>query len=81
MWDIGLVVAIAALGPSWAVIAALPAAIYAGRKEPLRLAFEVSHVVIITYLAGIVFALTSTPLLLGSEASTPISSTVLLYPA
>lgn len=76
VWDIGLVIAIAAVGPTWAVVAALPAAIYAGRKELLRLVFEVSHVVVITYLAGIVFSLTSTPLLL---TQTSASTTHIVY--
>lgn len=76
VWDIGLVVSIAAVGPTWAAAAAVPVAIYAGRKEPLRLMFEVSHVVVITYLAGIVFSLTSTPLLL-MEASA--STTHIVY--
>jgi len=75
VWDIGLVVAIAALGPTWAAIAALPAAVYTGRKEPLRLTFEVSHLVTITYLAGMVFSLTSTPLLL-MQTGTPTASVV-----
>lgn len=71
VWDIGLTVAVVALGPTWASVAALPAALYAGRKEILRLVFEVSHVLVITYLAGIVFSLSSAPLLLDASASTP----------
>lgn len=71
VWDIGLVVAIVSLGPTWAMLTAIPAAIYTGRKEWTRLIFEISHIVIITYLAGTVFFLTSTPLLLGTNTSTP----------
>ena len=71
VWDIGLVAAIAAVGPIWAALAAIPAALYAGKNELLRLVFEVSHIVIITFLAGMVFSLTSEPLLLGADASTP----------
>lgn len=71
VWDIGLVAAIAAVGPTWAALAAIPAALYAGRNELLRLVFEVSHIVVITFLAGMVFSLTSEPLLLGADASTP----------
>lgn len=71
VWDIGLVIAIAAVGPTWAALAAIPAAVYAGRRELLRLVFEVSHIVVITFLAGMIFSLTSEPLLLGPDASTP----------
>lgn len=70
VWDIGLVVAIAAIGPTWAALAAIPAAVYAGRSELLRLVFEISHIVVITFLAGMIFSLTSEPLLLGADAST-----------
>ena len=68
-WDIGLVVAIAAVGPSWAAVVALPTAVYVGRRDLLRLTFEVGHSLTIVYLAGIVFSFTSTPLLLGTTAS------------
>src|SRR5918992_3167249 len=40
-WDIGLVVAIAAVGPAWAAAAALPAALFTGRGDWLRTGFEV----------------------------------------
>ena len=68
-WDIGLVVAIAAVGPTWAAVVALPTALYVGRRDLLRLIFEVGHSVTIVYLAGIVFSFASTPLLSGTTAS------------
>jgi len=69
-WDIGLILAVATLGPTWAAIAALPAALFTGRHDRLRAAFEVGHVVVVVYLAGLVFSFTSPPLLLGTSAST-----------
>ena len=76
VWDVGLVVAVAALGPTWAAIAALPSAFFVGRRDWLRTVFEISHNLIMVYLAGMVFSLaSSTPLLLG----TTISSAQLVY--
>lgn len=66
VWDVGLVIAIATLGPTWAAVAALPSAFFIGRKDWLRTAYEVGHNVTIVYLAGIVFSFVSTPLLSGS---------------
>ncbi len=68
-WDIGLIVAIATVGPTWAALAALPAALFAGRHDQLRAAFEVGHVVVVVYLSGVVFSFASSPLLLGTTAS------------
>jgi len=62
-WNVPLIVAIATLGPAWAALAALPAALFAGRRDPLRTVFEIGHSVTIVYLAGIVFSLASEPLL------------------
>ena len=70
VWDVGLVVAISTLGPTWAAVAALPSAFYVGRRDWLRTAYEVGHSVTIVYLAGVVFSLASTPLFLGPVAST-----------
>ncbi len=70
VWDVGLVCAIVALGPTWAALAALPSAFFVGRRVWLRTAYEVGHSVTIVYLAGIVFSFASTPLLLGTTAST-----------
>ena len=69
VWDVGLVVAIAALGPTWAAIVSLPAAFYSGRRDRLRTIFEVGHTFVIVYLAGIVFSFASTPLLEGTTES------------
>ena len=66
VWDVGLVCAIAALGPTWAAIAALPSAFFVGGRDWLRTAYEIGHSVTIVYLAGIVFSFASTPLLLGA---------------
>ena len=65
VWDVGLVVAIVALGPTWAAVAALPSAFVVGRRDWLRTAYEIGHSITIVYVAGIVFSFTSTPLLLG----------------
>ncbi len=69
-WDIALVVAVAALGPTWAAIAALPSAFYVGRRDWLRTAYEISHSITIVYLAGIVFSFASPPLLPGTTTPT-----------
>lgn len=66
---IALMVAVAALGPSWAALAAVPIALYVGRGSVLRTIYEVGHSVTIVYLAGIVFSFASVPLLVGSSAS------------
>jgi HD-GYP domain-containing protein (c-di-GMP phosphodiesterase class II) len=66
---IALVVAVAALGPTWAALAALPSAFYVGRGNLLRTIYEVGHSITIVYLGGIVFSFASAPLLLGSSAS------------
>ena len=65
-----MIVAVAAVGPTWAAIAALPAAFYAGRRDRLRTVFEVGHSVTIVYLAGIVFSLASSPVSDGITEST-----------
>jgi hypothetical protein len=66
---IALMVAVAALGPTWAALAALPSAFYVGRGNVLRTIYEVGHSITIVYLGGIVFSFASAPLLLGSSAS------------
>ncbi len=70
VWDVALTVAVVALGPTWAALAALPAAFFVGRRDWLRTAYEVGHSVTIVYLAGMVFSFASTPLLLGKSGST-----------
>jgi HD domain len=69
VWDVGLLFAIAALGPTWAAIAALPSALFVGRGNWLRTTYEIGHSITIVYLAGIVFSFASTPLLPGTTAS------------
>lgn len=66
---IALMVAVVALGPTWAALAALPSAFYVGRGNLLRTIYEVGHSITIVYLGGVVFSFASTPLLLGSSAS------------
>lgn len=69
VWDVGLILAVVTLGPACATIAALPSALYVGRRDWLRTAYEIGHSIIIVYLAGLVFSFASdTPLLLGSAA-------------
>lgn len=70
VWDIGLIAAIALLGPTWAAIAALPSAFFVGRRDWLRMTYEVGHSIVIVHLAGMAFLLVSTPLLLGTTATT-----------
>lgn len=71
-WDIALVVAVAVLGPTWAALAALPSALFVGRRDLLRTVYEVGHSVTIVYLAGLVFSFVSDPLLVGgSEGFAP----------
>jgi HD-GYP domain-containing protein (c-di-GMP phosphodiesterase class II) len=70
VWDVGLIVAVVALGPTWAAIAALPSAFVVGRRNWLRTVYEIGHSITIVYLAGIAFSFTSTPLLLGATAPT-----------
>jgi HD-GYP domain-containing protein (c-di-GMP phosphodiesterase class II) len=71
VWDVGLVVAVVALGPTWAAVAALPSTFVVGRRDWLRTAYEIGHSITIVYVAGIVFSFTSTtPLLLGANVPT-----------
>jgi hypothetical protein len=69
VWDMGLLVTVAALGPTWAALAAVPACLYTGGRDRLRVIFEVSHAVVIVYVAGLVFSLVSPPLLPELSAS------------
>ena len=77
-WDIGLVVGIAALGPTWTALAALPAALFVGRRDWLRVIFEISHGVIVIYLSSIVFSLSSVPLL-SRQAGVTVPVAQLVY--
>ena len=71
VWDIGLIAAIAVIGPTWAALAALPSVFYVGRKDWLRVAYELGHTLVIVYLAGVVFSFVSEPLLIGSPQPLP----------
>jgi HD-GYP domain-containing protein (c-di-GMP phosphodiesterase class II) len=62
-WDVGMILAIAILGPTWAALAAIPSAFFVGRRDWLRTAYEISHSTTIIFLAGIVFSFVSEPLL------------------
>jgi hypothetical protein len=71
VWDVGLVMAVVALGPTWAAVAALPSAFIVGKRDWLRTAYELGHSITIVYVAGIVFSFTSaTPLLLSVNVPT-----------
>jgi HD-GYP domain-containing protein (c-di-GMP phosphodiesterase class II) len=67
--DAGLIMAVVVLGPTWAAVAALPAALFTGRRDWLRVVYEMGHSTTIVYLAGVVFTFTSQPLLLGDPGS------------
>ena len=64
-WDVWLLLAVVALGPTWAALAAVPTAFVVGRRDWLRVAYDASQNVIIVHLAGAAFSLVSGPLLLS----------------
>jgi HD-GYP domain-containing protein (c-di-GMP phosphodiesterase class II) len=66
--NIPIIIAVAVMGPTWAALAVLPAALFLGRRDALRAVYEVGHYLIIVYLAGIVFSFVSPPLLLDKTA-------------
>ena len=63
-----LMVAAALLGPAWATLAAIPSALFVGRRDPLRTLYEVGHSVVMVFSAGMVFTLVSAPLLIDRSA-------------
>jgi predicted membrane protein len=67
VWNIPVVVAVVMLGPTWAALATIPAALYVGRGNPLRTIYELSHSIVIVYLAGIVYYFASQPLLVEDK--------------
>ena len=67
VWNIPVVVAVVMLGPTWAALATIPAALYVGGRNPLRTIYELSHGIVIVYLAGIVYFFASQPLLLDDS--------------
>ncbi len=68
--EIGLLASVVMLGPFWAAISALPYAVLGGKRDWLRTAYETSCVTVEVYLAGLVFAFASGPLVTGSPEST-----------
>jgi HD domain len=66
--SIPTIIAVAAMGPTWAALAALPTALFLGRRDVLRVLYEAGHYLIIIYLAGIVFSFAYQPLLLDKTA-------------
>ncbi|MEW6635863.1 MAG: HDOD domain-containing protein, partial [Actinomycetota bacterium] len=68
-WDIALIVAVAALGPVWAALAALPSAAFVGWRNPLRVVYEIGHSATIVFAAGVAFSFASEPLFIGSSSS------------
>ena len=71
-WDVWIVLAVVALGPTWAALAAVPTALFVGRRDWLRAAYDVSQNVITIHLAGAVFSLASGPLLLSRSADAAV---------
>src|SRR5215212_8598295 len=66
--DVALMIAVITLGPTWAALAAVPSALFVGKRDLLRTVYELGHNVTMVYLAGIVFSLVSAPVLTGSSA-------------
>jgi HD-GYP domain-containing protein (c-di-GMP phosphodiesterase class II) len=66
---LALMVAVAALGPTWAALAAIPSALFVGGRDLLRTVYEISHSVTFVFLAGMVFSLVSKPVLVNGSAS------------
>ena len=65
-WDIALVLTVAAVGPTWAALAAVPAVLFVGGGDRLRTAYEAGKSVATVYLAGIAFYSVSGPVLVDS---------------
>jgi HD-GYP domain-containing protein (c-di-GMP phosphodiesterase class II) len=66
---IALMIGVAALGPTWAALAALPSALFVGKGDLLRTVYEVGHSVTTVYLAGMAFSFVSEPLLIDDSAA------------
>ncbi len=66
-WTVWLVLAVVAVGPTWASLAALPTALFVGRRDWLRAVYDGGQNVIAVHLAGAVFSLASGPLLLAES--------------
>jgi HD-GYP domain-containing protein (c-di-GMP phosphodiesterase class II) len=70
--NISMIMAVAAMGPAWAALSVLPAALFVGRRDVLRTLYELGHSVTIVFLAGIAFSFVSEPLLL--DKSEPLAA-------
>lgn len=68
-WDVWLMLAVVALGPTWATLTAVPTALFVGRRDLLRTVYDASQNVITVHLAGSVFSLVSGPLLLSDRGN------------
>ena len=66
--NIPIIIGVVVMGPPWVALAIIPAALFVGRGDLQRTIFELAHSVTIVYLAGIVFAFASQPLLLDNSA-------------
>ncbi|MGH3144330.1 MAG: HD-GYP domain-containing protein [Rubrobacter sp.] len=78
--DVGLMAAVAMLGPFWTALVALPCAVAVGKKDWLRTAYEASRNTVQIYLAGVVFSAASRPLVEldpGSIGPVPVIYAVL----
>ena len=60
------------LGPTWTALAALPSALFVGRRDLMRTVFEIGHSVTIVYLAGIVFSFAAEPWLVAGTGKPAI---------
>jgi len=60
------------LGPTWTALAALPSALFVGRRDLMRTVFEIGHSVTIVYLAGIVFSFAAEPWLVAGSGKPAI---------
>lgn len=69
-WDLLEICGLVLVGPTWAALATLPAAIVTGGKDPLRMLYEFSNSASRIYVAALPFSLFSAPLLAGG-APTP----------
>jgi HD-GYP domain-containing protein (c-di-GMP phosphodiesterase class II)/predicted membrane protein len=69
VWSVALMIAVVMMGPTWAALAAIPSALYVGKRDLLRTIYELGHSVTIVYLAGIAFFFASEPLLISDPES------------
>ena len=77
--DVGLIVALVLMGPVWTAVAALPCAVLAGGRDPLRTAYEASRNTVEIFVAGVVFSFVAQPLLLEAPVAARIQPTPAVY--